>query len=168
MKEGYWVNYKTDKTYPVEEHEVWVRTEGNAKRLGVPDNVMRAAGKFQPVRDRDKFLLFLLQNAPIMRVRGHGTYASFEYASRSRSEPLDAIWMWGKQNAGPFTQLNINNLATGEHTEMNYNQFESLMEEQGSDAVMRVAFVRPVRRKIVAELLRLSKQILRNALMFFL
>jgi hypothetical protein len=168
MKEGYWINYRTDRVFPVDEHEQFIREPGNAKRLGVPDSVMRAAGKFEPVKDRDKFLLFLVQNAPVMRARGHGNYVSFEYASHSRQEPLDAIWIWGKENAGPFTQMNISNLATGENTQMYYQQFEQAMDEGGYDAVMRAASVQPVRRKIAAELLKLSKQILRQVMSIFL
>lgn len=168
MKEGYFINYNNGKVIQVEEHETWLRTQGNAKRLGVPDNVMRAASKFKPIRDRDKFLMFIMQNSPIMRMRGHGDYVTFEYASHDRQDPMDAIWLWGKKNAGPYTQIYINNLETGENTQTRFEQFEELMDSGGAEAVMRAASVQPIRRKIVAELLELSKQLLRNTMSVFL
>jgi len=139
MREGLWINYKTGKTFPIHEHEQWLRGKGNAKKLGVPPKVISAFKKFKPGGDRDKFLLFVMKNAPVMRVRGHGQSVSFEYSSRNRHDPMDAIWMWGQRNAGPFTHLYIVNFATRESTQMFWQEFEENMEKGGAQAVMRAA-----------------------------
>jgi len=169
MKEGYWANYRTGRMVPVNEHEEFIREPKNAKKMGVPDNVIKAFGRFRPRQDRDKLLLFIMQHAPLMRIRGHGDFASFEYSSRDRSDPMDTIWMWGKQNAGPFTGILISNFATGEKTQLTWENFERAMDEGGYDAVMRVAKTpsAPVRRKVAAELLALSKKLLGSLLCLF-
>ena len=161
MKEGYWLNYGTGKEFPIEEHEQWLRAPGNAKRLGVPSGVVGMFGNFVPGKDRDKFLMFVMAHAPVMRVRGHGAVVAFEYSSRSRREPMDAISEWCKKNAGPFTMLHMVNFATRENTEMLYSQFEQLVDEGGYDAVMRVATRRfSFRRGVARELLRISRELL--------
>lgn len=161
MREGYWINYERNKVFDITEHEDWIRSPGNAKKLGVPNSLIGMFGKFKPKKDRDKFLLFLMQNAPIMRVRGHGGMVTFEYSSRSKSDPIDSIFEFCKENAGPFTQLNIINFATKEQTAMYFHDFEEKMNDGGYDAVMRVAtskFV--VRKSVVADLLSISKELL--------
>ena len=169
MREGHWANYRTGQIFPVDEHEAFLRTHGNAKKVGVPDRVVRAFGKFEPIEDRDKFLLFVMQNSPLMRIRGHGDFASFEYSSRDRAAPMDIVWSWGRRNAGPYTGLLISNFATGEKTQIMWEQFEKAMEEGGYDAVMRVAKVisNPVRRKVAVELLALSKKLLASLVCLF-
>ena len=161
MNEGYWINYGTGKEFPIDEHERFLRTPGNAQRLGVPKAVIAMFGKFKPEKDRDKFLMFVMAKAPVMRVRGHGGYVAFEYSSSSRRDPMDAIWKWGKKNAGPFTSMYIVNFGTKETTSMPYSQFEELMESSGPEAVMRAASRKfSLRKSVARELLRLSKEIL--------
>ena len=161
MNEGYWINYDTGKEFPINEHERWLRTPGNAQKLGVPRSVIAMFKKFKPEKDRDKFLMFVMSKASVMRVRGHGGHVAFEYSSRDRQAPMDAIWMWGKRNAGPFTGLYIVNFGTNETTSIIYSQFEEAMESSGPEGVMRVASEKfSLRRSVVKELLRLSREIL--------
>ena len=162
MREGYWINYDSGKVFEVDEHEQWIRVSGNAQKLGVPKSVIAMFKNFTPVRDRDKFLLFVMQHAPVMRARGHGEYVTFEYSTRDRSGPMDAIWIWGKKNAGPYTQMSINNFATKENTSITFQVFEETMDSGGYDAVMRVAKVSrfDIRSSIVAALLDISKELL--------
>jgi len=161
MKDGYWINYKTGKEFPIHEHEQWIREPKNAKKLGVPAKVVNGFSKFKPQTHREKLLLFVMKNAPVMRVRGHGNYATFEYASRNRRDPMDAIFMWGQKNAGDFTGLNIVNFATKEEVNIMYGEFERLMDI-GPDEVMRAASVQDIviKDSVVRELLALSKEIL--------
>lgn len=162
MKEGYWINFRTGKVFPIDEHETWLRDKGNAKRLGVSPAVIQTFSKFTPVDDRDKFLLFVMQHAPVMRVRGHGSYVTFEYASHDRGDAMDAIWLWAKENAGPFTTLSIVNLETREATEMPYQDFEHAMDEGGAEAVMRAASVGrfDLNKRIARELVSLAKKMM--------
>ena len=161
MKEGYWINYGNGKVFPIDEHERWLRTPGNAKKLGLPANVLAMFKKFKPEKDRDKFLLFVMQHADVMRARGHGNYISFEYASSSRQQPMDAIWEFGKENLGPFSSLNIVNFATKENTQIMFQEFEELMQSGGYESVMRVASRKmSMNKRIAIELLALSKELL--------
>jgi hypothetical protein len=74
---------------------------------------------------------------------------------------MDAIWTWGKKNAGPFTSLNIVNFATHENSQMNFQRFEEIMDQGGAEAVLRVANRRVgVKVRIARELLELSKKLL--------
>jgi len=160
MREGYWLNFRTGKIFDIDDHERWLRTPGNAKKLGVPDSVISMFKKFRPVEDRDKFLLFVMSRAPIMRIRGHGDYVTFEYNSRLRQEPLEAIWLFGKENAGPFTTFNIVNFATNESVTMRFHELEEQMESGGVESILRVAKRFRLKNGVVRELLKISKEIL--------
>ena len=163
MREGYWVNYQNGRKFPVDEHEVWIRVPGNAKKLGVPPNVIAKFGDFKPVTDRDKFLLFVLKNAPVMRVRGHGVMIAFEYASHDRQAAIEAVWMLAKEDAGPFSEIYIVNFATKESVEMKFQQLDELMDSGGAEAVMRAASCKgfSIKKAIAKELLEISKEILK-------
>lgn len=165
MQEGYWINYRTGKTFEIREHEQWIRDPKNAKRLGVSASTIAMFGNFEPEKDRDKFLVFIMQHNPVMRARGHGSYVSFEYASRERQDPMDAILMFGKQNLGPFSHVAISNFSTRESTQMSFQEFEEMMDSGGAEAVLRVAgATRKIafNRRIARELLAISKMLLRQ------
>ena len=69
-----------------------------------------------------------------------------------------AFTEWCGKNCGPFTQLNIVNLASGENTQLTYQDFLDAEDRGGHDAVMRVGSVSvELQRKIAKELLRIAK-----------
>ena len=114
MNDGFWINYKNPEViYEIHEHERWIRTPGNAKKLGVPKAVIAMFNKFQPEKDRDKFLTFVMLNAPVMRARAHGIYVTFEYVNNTDALPLKAVKKWCNKFAGPVLFLRIVNLKTG-------------------------------------------------------
>lgn len=139
MKNGYWINYRTGNQVEVGEHEDWLRNPANARTLGIPETVIATFSQFQPVADRDKFLRYVMQNAPIMRVRGHGQEISFEYHSSSSKAPLEAVSEVAQRVAGPFTGIYIANLATGETASMSYKDFTQILDRSGYEGVMRRA-----------------------------
>lgn len=118
MKEGFWVNYQQDKIFPIDDHELWVRREGNASTLGVGPEILREFCKFRPKMDRDEFLLFLIKSSPIMRIRGHGTFTTFEFSSTNQRYVVDWIWLWSLKHLGPQSTLWIRNFKTGKNIEM--------------------------------------------------
>ena len=123
MQEGYWLNYRTGKVFEINEHETWIRQVDNARKLAVPEKLIKEFHKFSPVVDRDNFLLYLFRKAPIMRVRGHGASVSFEFWARFEAKPMRAIRLWAKKNAGPFLMLDITNHARKSNVQMLYQDF---------------------------------------------
>jgi hypothetical protein len=116
MKEGYWINYETEEAFLIDEHERWIRREGNAATVGIPASVMsEAVAKYEPTKDRDRFLKHLMAEAPIMRVRGHGEMVTFEYDSNLDEKPLAMIKTLGEEWFGPHTLVNVFNFANGNH-----------------------------------------------------
>ena len=115
MEDGFWLNYgePNKSIFGVHEHERWLRFPGNAKDLGLPKKIIAAFKDFKPAKDRDKLLVFVIGNAPVMRVRCHGVYTTFEYASSKDSLPLKAVYRWCRMFAGPVLFLRIVNLKTG-------------------------------------------------------
>jgi hypothetical protein len=161
MREGYWINYKTDKIVEMPEHETWMRDSKNSKMIGVPDNVHVIAAN---IEDREKYLLFVMQHAPVMRVRGHGHIFAFQFYTHSRQDAMDAILVFCRRNAGPLSWLAIDNFATCENTQMTFEQFEEQMDSGGAEAVLRVAGLTQkvkIKASIVRELLAISKQLIR-------
>ncbi|MEI7902725.1 MAG: hypothetical protein WCK89_20955 [bacterium] len=113
MKDGFWINYRTGQVFVIDEHERWIRDEANARMLGVPERVIARFYDFKPSVDRDRFLLFVMKTAPVMRVRGHGVTVTLEFWARFKSKPMNAVRLWAEKNAGPLTLLNICNLSRG-------------------------------------------------------
>jgi len=116
MKEGWWVNYETGRYILLKcrglDHEAIIRDPENQKWLGLPPSVIKDIYRFKPVQDRDSLLLHIMKTAPLMRIRGHGDYVTFEFDSDREYKPLAAIRKWARKNAGEMTVLNIVNLAT--------------------------------------------------------
>ncbi len=125
MKDGFWLNYRTRKIFTIHEHECWIRNLPNARKLGVPERVIAHYPRFRHTLDRDVFLLHLFQQAPVMRVRGHGASATFEFWARRPAKALAAIRHWCQQNAGPFLFLEIINHATGHTRQLLYQDFRA-------------------------------------------
>lgn len=74
---------------------------------------------------------------------------------------MEAVWDWGSKNAGPFTGLRIINFATGEETSIYWKDFKEIMDEQGPDAVMRLASVNrfEIKAIIAEEVRKISEQL---------
>ena len=112
MKEGFWLNYRTGRLFQVHEHEIWLREAGNARTLGVPRAVMvEALQRFRPFYDRVPFLLYIMERAPVMRVRGHGHYVTFEHHALTDDDANRAVRRFAKKMLGPMTGLRVMNLA---------------------------------------------------------
>jgi len=116
MKEGFWINYQTGERFEVFDHENWLRDERNATRLGVPPEIVTRFGDFTPANDRVRFLTFVLSNAPVLRVRGHGVDITFEFAAAdtaAESKALEAIHRLCEDVAGAQSWMQISNITTG-------------------------------------------------------
>jgi hypothetical protein len=168
MKEGWWINTRTGKVFQIDEHERWLRRDNNADKLKISKGIQKSFSKFKPVKDRDEFLLYVMRKADAMRARGHGSYVTFEYHSRSKRDPMEAIWMWGLKNAGPMTGMYIVNFATNEKTSIRWSDFLKFMENDDPDGIMRVAHkfdIKPevnakIDRLLAGEILKVAEELL--------
>lgn len=159
MTEGYWINYRNGKVIPIHEHETDIRNPATWKKLGFSVNDMEQFKPFKPGKDREKFLLWLLQKYPLMRVRGHGASVTFDFNNRSRQAPIDAIFDFGEDNLGPFSSLSINNYATRENVSMSFSDFESLMNSDGAEGILRVGSDIRVNSRVLRELKKIATEI---------
>ena len=122
--EGWWVNYKTRAYVGLlcryVDHEMTIRNDRNQKWLGIPAAVVKQFARFHTQVDRDAMLLFVMQQCPLMRIRGHdGTHTTFEYWQMdSDADPFDMIQRWVKKYAGPTLLLNVSNLATNRNEQV--------------------------------------------------
>lgn len=113
MKEGYWINYETESIFLIDEHEQWIRRDGNAHKLGISASTMRTAiSQYTQFTDRNAFLTYLMRHAPIMRVRGHVDMVTFEFHSEGSELPIRTISKFGEDYLGPHSVLNIFNFAS--------------------------------------------------------
>jgi len=124
MKDGYWGNYLSGDIFLIDEHEMWIRRENNADKLGIPQAVQKKFKNFAVKEDRDRLLPFIFANAPVMRFRGHGPYITMEFNCADWTKPLELVHKWCKANAGPLSGLNIVNFATNEVIETTWENFE--------------------------------------------
>lgn len=124
MKDGYWGNYLTGDIFLIDEHEMWIRRENNADKLGIPQAVQKKFKQFAVKEDRDRLLPFIFANASVMRFRGHGSYVTMEFNCTDWARPLELVRKWCKANAGPLSGLNIVNFATDEVIQTTWENFE--------------------------------------------
>ena len=137
MELGFWLNYNTGKEFRIDEHERWIRRWINAKKIGISETIYKQyIDKFEPVEDRDKMLLWIMNIAPLMRVRGHGTTVTFEFATEKVRSALDAIYDWGENYAGDYSNFHISNLKKTRRVNILYKDFKKLYEEGREDAIM--------------------------------
>ncbi len=114
MTDGYWINWQTGKTLEMPvggDHEVFIRQPKNAQALSVPDEVFQQFRKYEigECHDRHKLLIWLFKAAPLIRVRGHGNYTTFNYSAKSNRKPYEAIQKFVKRVCGEVMMLEIVN-----------------------------------------------------------
>jgi hypothetical protein len=161
MQEGAWINYDSGKIFDVPEHETFIRDPKNADKMGVPKEVQKNFAKFKPVKDREKFLIYVMQHAPLMRMRGHGVDITFEFFNRRSKDAIEAVGIAAHDYGGELSTLNIYNLATNEVTSFTREEFDRQMEDSGYEGVLRVAFRKFDRtsKKVIMDLLAVAKEI---------
>lgn len=140
MKEAWWINGKTGKYFQVEEHAIWVIQSKNAKKLGLPTNIIKEISSLDSTIDRIKILTTVMHEGMI-RVRGHDLSTSFEFSLPS-SEALWAIYNFGKKtdNFGPLSSIYFANLRTNENYETTWDDFKTKLSEDGPEAILRIAY----------------------------
>ena len=114
MRDGYWINWETGKVLemPVNgDHEVFIRQHENAKALGVPSGIFVRLKNYElgDNRDRCRLLRFLFRTVPLIRVRGHGVYTTFNYAAKSNLKPYEAIQRFAQRHFGPMMMMDVIN-----------------------------------------------------------
>lgn len=161
MQEGWWVNYDTGKDFYINDHEFWIREPKNADKAGVPKSVQKNFVKFKVRDDREKFLVYIMQNAPLMRMRGHGVDITFEFFNRRSKAAIEAAHEAAHDYGGQLSTLNIYNLATNEFTSVTREEFDRLMDEDGYEGVMRAASQKFSRgsKAMMGELLKIAREI---------
>ena len=121
------MNYRTGRIVALEareQHEIVIRDKRVAHTLGVPTPVYDEFARYKPEADRCRFLKSLMAKVPLMRVRGHGSHVTFEYAARSKRMPEQAVRLWARKYAvGPATLICLVNLRTGRHRTLLALQF---------------------------------------------
>ena len=116
------------------DHEVYIRQTANAQALSVPVEVSRQfkSYKIGECYDRHEFLVWLFRSAPLIRVRGHNVYTTFNYAAKNNRMPYRAIQKFVKRVCGDVMLLEIVNFYRAEPQGMRVFpcQFEALVKKQ--------------------------------------
>lgn len=109
MKDGYWINYKKKEIYRIDEHQRWITRAGNAKMVGIDDKFYDKSLEM----DRETLILSVLAKYPMMRVRGHGEYVTFEFNSEDIDLVSDIIFQFcEREEIGEGVIINIFNFKT--------------------------------------------------------
>ena len=124
MTEGYFLNINTGKAYPVRNHEMAIREKEFATKIGIKDSLFQQFPEYEPVKDREAFLRWILSKVPIIRVRGYGVWVGIQWGCGSDKQAFEAIRKWGRKVCGPCLMLRMCNIKTGKQ----YNSFWLLFE----------------------------------------
>lgn len=154
MKEGYWINFENNLVFQVDDHERWLRRNVNAEKIGVLFRIIDLFDKFTPVEDRYEFLLTVIANAPIIRVRGHGAYITFEFCSEETGKVFNVILRFCLEvEAGEYTELHMVNFANTTVIDLMFHEFNSLMQQNQMKKIIDKSITFNVREKYL-EVLR--------------
>jgi hypothetical protein len=131
MKEGAWINVNTGRSEWIDEHASWMKRELNAEAIGLPkktyQKIMAMDWDFDgPGRAE---ILFEVMKAGFIRMRGHGSYWTFEFTCDS----YKALWCcldFLMNYAGPHTNCRFSNLRTRETIEMPFSEFQKTMTKE--------------------------------------
>jgi len=144
MRDGWFMNYSTGRLVGIAEHEQDIRKPDTAKQLSVPGKVFRGFEKYTVGTDRRRFLLDLMQQVPLMRIRGHGLYVTFEYWSvNGDDKPFAAVGEWASRYAGPALLLNVSNLATRRNLKVNAMLWGDFVKGKGKGVTVQVTAMGP-------------------------
>lgn len=115
MREGAWVSATTGQYCWVHDHALWVTRPGNARLLGISEDVQRLLvalpSSHAPAGRRN--VLLVAMDAGLIRVRGHGVTTTFE-ATLPFITTLEAVLPFMYQHLGPWMTCRFNRLGTGE------------------------------------------------------
>ena len=137
MELGFWLNYETGEEFRIDEHERWIRRWDNAKKIGIDEKTFKEyTKKFKTSEDRNKFLLWLMNRFPIIRVRGHGSTTTFEFANERVRSVLDTIYEFGQKYAGNYSHFHITNLKKNKNIDILYKDFKKLYEDGRENVIM--------------------------------
>ena len=129
MKEGYWINYKTKKVFEINEHELWIRNINNATKISLSEKTIDSFDKFKSGKDRDSFLIYVMRENPVMRVRGHGASITFEFNSKVLDDALQAIGKFCKdENIGDYMMLNVFNFENNKRFNCLYKDWDASLK----------------------------------------
>ena len=129
MNDGYWKNYNTQKVFKINEHEMWIRDINNARKLGISDKTIDSFDKYKQSKDRDAFLVYIMRENPVMRIRGHGVSITFEFNSKSFDIVLKSIAEFCKKDGiGDYMMLNIFNFADNKRFNCLYKDFDGYIK----------------------------------------
>jgi len=142
MTEGYFINITTGKAYPVRDHELDIRKSAFAKKLGVPDHIFKQFADYEPVKDREVFLQWVLSKVPIIRVRGYGVWVAIQWGCGSDKQAFEAIRKWGRKVCGPCLMLRMSNIKTGKQ----YNSFWLPFESMKANKCLKSVHVKEIRK----------------------
>lgn len=147
---GGWINYQTGQRFIIDEHELWIRDPKNARKLEVPDDVIKQFKDFKSGTpdQRNAFLTWLMSHAPIMRVREHKSHAAFEFSTRYKTDALAAVREYGRKGFGPFTSILIANLRTGEQASMLWSEFKERFDNGDLESILRLESKRQLKQFI--------------------
>jgi hypothetical protein len=115
---GLWINWRHPRrVFQVGDHQVWIRDPHNASRLGVDAEVMDRFKDYPYIHGDEQaravFLRFVMQNAPVMRIRGHGDHITFEYHASTDADVERAYrcvrWFCRRAGVGKLMGLRIVN-----------------------------------------------------------
>lgn len=157
MNEGAWINARTGKFAWIDEHARWIQRETNAKALGLPDSVYANIKTMRADFNGDgrEGILAAVMNAGFIRMRGHGSYWTFEF-TMATVDALKACEKFLAAMAGPMTQCRFNNLRTGEAIEMPYAEFQEKMMDEPEN-ILRVASQVPTKTAFTKGEYKLAK-----------
>ena len=130
MTEGYFVRIDTGRSYIINDHEIDIRKADFAKQLRIPNHVYKQFPNYQPVKDREAFIRWLLGQVPLARVRGYGVWVGIQWGYGNDKDALLAIHRWGKKvGCGPCLYLRMLNLTTHKQYDAFWLTFDTAMKE---------------------------------------
>lgn len=144
MGEGYWLNPRTDQSWVVTRHELWILKPENAKLIGIPDEEFARLQSLNPVRDVDEIRMAGIK-AGLVRIRSHQNRISVQFSAPAHyvREILWSVLMFlDKIEQYKDTPLNIENLQLNDYTNLSLKDLG--LRLKADQNVMKQEEVQPI------------------------
>jgi hypothetical protein len=123
LREGAWINATTGAYKWIDDHARWAQRPGNAASLGVPDDVIEELGRIPWDFNGSgrKAIILLAMGQGLIRVRGHGSWTTFEFTIPWEQAIRGALRLMD-ETFGPAMTCRFNSLSSGQSLEFQFGR----------------------------------------------
>ena len=140
MREGAWIEAETGRWHWIDEHANWIRRPENARKAGLPEEVVRRLAAM-PRRElsgpeRNAILIEAMHHG-LIRFRGHGVPGEVTFETTlPLSVAIPQVSRFMAEHLGPLNLVRFNQLPDGPCIAIHYRELALALDRGGLAALL--------------------------------